>query len=163
MESRLIGTDRDYYRLTDKPKIIGSSVGVSGKLACDHEIWSFKSGDVKGTIPEAVRYPFVSNDVRRHRLMSISYISLLLCHGTARGNGREQEAEGIRRRILRGRSSSGYRLRAYQTLGGCTGLAGCWNRCDHEYEHPASREPQRSSFSNHGYSRPRARAGLVCQ
>jgi len=39
MESRLIGTDRDYYRLTDKPEIIGSSVGVSGKLACDHEIW----------------------------------------------------------------------------------------------------------------------------
>jgi hypothetical protein len=43
-----------------------------------------KSGDVKGTIPEALRYPFVSNDVRRHRLISISYISLLPCHGRGR-------------------------------------------------------------------------------
>jgi hypothetical protein len=44
----------------------------------------FNSGDVKGTIPEAVRYHFVSNDVRRHRLISISYISLLPCHGRGR-------------------------------------------------------------------------------
>lgn len=42
----------------------------------------FNSGDVKGTIPDAVRYHFVSNDVRRHRLISISYISLLPCHGS---------------------------------------------------------------------------------
>ena len=37
----------------------------------------FNSGDVKGTITGTVRYHFVSNDVRRHRLISISYISLL--------------------------------------------------------------------------------------
>jgi len=41
----------------------------------------FNSGDVKGTIPEAVRYRFVPNDVRRHRLISISYVSLSPCHG----------------------------------------------------------------------------------
>jgi hypothetical protein len=45
----------------------------------------FNSGDVKGTIPDAVRYHFVPNDVRRHRLISISYISLLPCHGRGRG------------------------------------------------------------------------------
>ena len=38
------------------------------------------SGDVKGTITDAVRYHFVPNDVRRHRLISISYMSLLPCH-----------------------------------------------------------------------------------
>src|SRR5579864_9204148 len=43
------------------------------------------SGDVKGTITDAVRYHFVSNDVRRHRLISIGYISLLPCHGRGRG------------------------------------------------------------------------------
>ena len=38
------------------------------------------SGDVKGTITDAVRYRFVSNDIRRHRVISISYTSLLPCH-----------------------------------------------------------------------------------
>jgi hypothetical protein len=28
-----------------------------------------------------MQFRFVSNDVRRHRLISISYISLLPCHG----------------------------------------------------------------------------------
>ena len=32
-----------------------------------------------------MRLLFVSNDVRRHRLISISYISLLPCHGRGRG------------------------------------------------------------------------------
>jgi hypothetical protein len=41
-------------------------------------------GDVKGTITNAVRCHFVSNDVRRHRLISISYISWLSCHGRGR-------------------------------------------------------------------------------
>jgi vacuolar-type H+-ATPase subunit I/STV1 len=39
-----------------------------------------KSGDVKGTIRSDAQYLMVSRDVRRHRLISISYISLLLCH-----------------------------------------------------------------------------------
>ena len=52
---------------------------------------SLKSGDVKGTIRSAVPLLLVSNDVRRHRLISISYISLLPCHGTVRWNGRERE------------------------------------------------------------------------
>jgi hypothetical protein len=38
------------------------------------------SGDVKGTIRRVVRFHFTSNDVRRHRLISMSYISLLSCH-----------------------------------------------------------------------------------
>src|ERR1700693_2655179 len=42
-------------------------------------------GDVKGTITGAVRYHFVPNDVRRHRLISISYMSLLPRHGRGRG------------------------------------------------------------------------------
>jgi hypothetical protein len=33
----------------------------------------------------------VSNEVRRHRLISMSYMSLLPCHGTVRWNGRERE------------------------------------------------------------------------
>jgi len=48
-------------------------------------------GTLRGTIRGDMRLRFVSNDVRRHRLMSISYISLLPCHGTVRWNGRERE------------------------------------------------------------------------
>jgi len=44
-----------------------------------------KSGDVKGTIRNDMQYLMVSRDVRRHRLISISYISLLPCHGRGRG------------------------------------------------------------------------------
>ena len=42
------------------------------------------SGTLRGTIPEAVRQHSVPNDVCRHRLISISYISLLPSHGTVR-------------------------------------------------------------------------------
>jgi hypothetical protein len=92
-----------------KPEVIGSSVGsaqINTLLLIERE--HFNSGEVKGTITGTVRYHFVSNDVvsndvvsndvRRHRLISISYISLLPCHGTARGNGREPEgARGMKR------------------------------------------------------------------
>jgi len=54
---------------------------VSARIDLDVSI----SGDVKGTITDTVRYHFVPNDVRRHRLISISYISLLPCHGRGRG------------------------------------------------------------------------------
>ena len=53
-----------------------------------------QSGDVKGTIRSDVRLPMLSNDIRRHRLISISYISLLLCHGTAKRCGGEREGIG---------------------------------------------------------------------
>ena len=78
-----------------------------------------KSGYIKGTIRRDVRLLVVSIDVRRHRLISISYISLLPCHGTVRWNGREREdtrgnraiSEGtiIRLKLcpMRGRSSVG--------------------------------------------------------
>jgi hypothetical protein len=37
----------------------------------------------KGTIRDDARYRSVSTDVRRHRLISVSYISLLPCHRVA--------------------------------------------------------------------------------
>jgi hypothetical protein len=44
-----------------------------------------KSGDVKGAIRGDVRHLPTPIDVRRHRLISISYISLLPCQGRGRG------------------------------------------------------------------------------
>jgi hypothetical protein len=41
------------------------------------DCWN-RFGDVKGTIRNGPRYHFAPNDVRRHRLISICYISLLL-------------------------------------------------------------------------------------
>lgn len=78
MTSRLASIDRRNSSITRNPV-------VSERPKC---------GDVKGTIRSVVRYLPVSISVRRHRLISISYISLLPCHGTARRYGREEE--GIR-------------------------------------------------------------------
>jgi len=55
------------------------------KRDCGDRIRHFNSGDVKGTIRSVVRCLLVSIDVRRHRLISINYISLLPCHGRGRG------------------------------------------------------------------------------
>jgi hypothetical protein len=49
---------------------------------------SAKSGYNKGTIRADIGYLVVSRDVRRHRLISISYIS----HGPCHGRGREFES-----------------------------------------------------------------------
>src|SRR5580693_7194992 len=68
-------------------ELLGNSLVVT-------EFELFKSGDVKGTIRRDIRLPRISNDVRRHRLISISYISLLPCHGTVRWNGRTREGTG---------------------------------------------------------------------
>jgi hypothetical protein len=57
----------------------------------------FNAGDVQGTISEAVRYHFVPNDVRRHRLIPISSILLLPYHSPARWNWKEKEQEGTGR------------------------------------------------------------------
>ncbi len=54
------------------------------------------SGYVKGTITNVVRYHFVPTDVRRHRLISISYMSLLPCHGSTTETGRVRWAAGAR-------------------------------------------------------------------
>src|SRR5258708_37481612 len=52
-------------------------------------VWEFsnsaKSGYNKGTIRSDIRYLVVSKDVRRHRLISINYITMLPCHGRGRG------------------------------------------------------------------------------
>jgi hypothetical protein len=45
---------------------------------------SVKSGYNKGTISADIRYLVVSKDVRRHRLISMNYISTPLCHGRGR-------------------------------------------------------------------------------
>ncbi len=45
---------------------------------------SAKSGYNKGTIRIDIRYLVVSKDVRRHRLISIVYITTLPCHGRGR-------------------------------------------------------------------------------
>ena len=45
---------------------------------------SAKSGYNKGTIRSDLRYLVVSTDVRRHRLISIDYITVLPCHGRYR-------------------------------------------------------------------------------
>jgi hypothetical protein len=64
------------------------------------------SGDVKGTITNALRYHFVPNDVRRHRLISISYIIVALSRqgqkvrqGT---RGCRREPEGISQSLICG-------------------------------------------------------------
>src|SRR6202049_5374495 len=45
---------------------------------------STQSGDNKGTIRSDIRSLVVSKDVRRHRLISIDYITTLRCHGRGR-------------------------------------------------------------------------------
>jgi len=49
---------------------------------------------VLGTITHAVRYHFESNEVHRHRLRSISYVSLLPCHVSTKETGRVLRAPG---------------------------------------------------------------------
>jgi hypothetical protein len=55
---------------------------MSGSSANEVAFTPGKSGDVKGTIRSDAPFLFASNDVRRHRLISISYISLLPCHSS---------------------------------------------------------------------------------
>jgi len=57
----------------------GRHLRESGSAFDDSE-----SGYDKGTIRDDARYRSVSTDVRRHRLISVSYISLLPCHGKGR-------------------------------------------------------------------------------
>ena len=60
------------------------------------EIRNIKSGDNKGTIRGDKLYLVVSTDVRRHRLISISYINPWRCHG----RGREFESRRPRHFFL---------------------------------------------------------------
>jgi len=53
-------------------------------------------GDVKGTIRSVLRCLVISIDVRRHRLISISYISLLPCHGSGLKVVRISTAKNVR-------------------------------------------------------------------
>src|ERR1700674_1285168 len=62
-----------------------------------------KSGYNKGTIRSDIRYLVVSKDVRRHRLISISYIS----HGRCHGRGREFESRRPRHSFQRTCASFG--------------------------------------------------------
>jgi len=49
------------------------------------EFGGFNSGDAKGAIRSDVRLRFVSNDVRRRRLISVSYIASLPSQAGGRG------------------------------------------------------------------------------
>jgi hypothetical protein len=62
--------------------------GSYSEMGCEKFSNSAKSGCNKGTIRRDIRYRVVSREVRRHRLISISYIS----HGRCRGRGREFES-----------------------------------------------------------------------
>jgi hypothetical protein len=64
------------------------------------------SGDVKGTITDALRYHSAPNDIRRHRLISISYVSLLPCHGRGRGFESRRPRHPFPNKTSRSRSSS---------------------------------------------------------
>jgi hypothetical protein len=55
-------------------------------------------GDVKGTIRNDLQYAFIPGNVRRHRLISVTDLSLLPCHGTAKWYGREREGVGGNRK-----------------------------------------------------------------
>ena len=68
------------------PRVERNAESTCPRLSVTPEATPPVSGDVKGTIPGAVRYHFVSDDVRRHRLISISYISLLPCHSRGRSS-----------------------------------------------------------------------------
>jgi hypothetical protein len=87
---------------TGKLEVVGLSVGVSRKFACSRNLGASRFGDVKGTIRSDMRLRFVSNDFRRHRVISISYISLLPCHGTVRWSSGEQEDTAGNRAISEG-------------------------------------------------------------
>ena len=87
--SRRVRDATDHYGAGDKrvgPYDCGPCCPADSRLRtgiacalCRLKSEQFDSGDDKGTIRSAVRLPRVSDDVRRYRLMSISYISLLPC------------------------------------------------------------------------------------
>src|SRR3984893_9911744 len=54
------------------------------KADCNQARAQAQSGYNKGTIRSDIRYLVASKDVRRHRLISIDYISTLPCHGRGR-------------------------------------------------------------------------------
>ena len=54
------------------------------KADCNLARGQAQSGYNKGTIRSDIRYLVASKDVRRHRLISIVYITTLPCHGRGR-------------------------------------------------------------------------------
>jgi hypothetical protein len=77
--SRLVREKTFALRLTRSPR------SRSPLMRTVPLISSTNSGDVKGTIRIDLRYRLTPNDVRRHRLISISYISLLPYYAGGRG------------------------------------------------------------------------------
>src|SRR6266436_2187659 len=66
------------------------------KVENSRRVGKARSGYNKGTIRVDLRYLVVSKDVRRHRLISIDYITTLRCHG----RGREFESRRPRHSFL---------------------------------------------------------------
>src|SRR6266478_5544115 len=54
------------------------------KVENSRRVGKARSGYNKGTIRGDLRYLVVSKDVRRHRLISIDYVTTLRCHGRGR-------------------------------------------------------------------------------
>jgi len=58
-----------------------AALGDMGRYRSAQRERCLKSRDLKGTIGGDIRLHTISNDPRRYRLVSISYILLLPCHG----------------------------------------------------------------------------------
>ena len=94
------GIAGSFFRLSGDENLVAEALKPLAQINALVLIESehFNSGDDKGTLRSAVGLPRISNDVRRHRLISINSISLLPCHGTARWYGRVREGVGGNRK-----------------------------------------------------------------
>src|SRR5260370_18502085 len=87
--------------MSDRILVTGATGLQGSEMGSEKFSNSAKSGYNKGTIRTDIWYLVVSKDVRRHRLISISYISQGPCHGRSRGfeaRGSHQLAVGKRQR-----------------------------------------------------------------
>ena len=75
---------KDIWRQSDHRASGSSAIRKLFWKGCEKFSWSAKSGYNKGTVRSDIRYLVISKDVRRHRLISISYISRGPCHGRGR-------------------------------------------------------------------------------
>src|SRR5258708_14768124 len=70
--------------MSDRILVTGATGLQGSEMGSEKFSNTAKSGYNKGTIRSDIWYLVVSKDVRRHRLISIDYITALLCHGRGR-------------------------------------------------------------------------------
>src|SRR5260370_3771263 len=68
--------------MSDRILVTGATGLQGSEMGSEKFSNSAKSGYNKGTIRSDIWYFVVSKDVRRHRLISISYVSYGLCHSS---------------------------------------------------------------------------------